>query len=85
MGVIETIRLIYKHEGGIKGFFKGLVPKLMLVLNPIINFVTYETLKQELINRNIPQTAANLFIISSISKSLATIITYPILTIRVRL
>ncbi len=58
---------------------------MILVLNPIINFVTYETLKMELAQRHIAWTTFNIFMISSIAKSCASIITYPILTLRVRL
>jgi len=36
---------VYRTEG-ISAFFKGVIPNLILVINPIINYVTYETLKQ---------------------------------------
>mmetsp|Transcript_4237 Transcript_4237/g.5658 ORF Transcript_4237/g.5658 Transcript_4237/m.5658 type:complete len:144 (+) Transcript_4237:233-664(+) len=41
----ETIRSIYK-EGGIAEFYKGVLPNLVLVINPIINFVLYEAIKK---------------------------------------
>jgi adenine nucleotide transporter 17 len=43
-GVIQVIREIIENEG-ISAFFKGVFPNLILVLNPIINFVVYEYLK----------------------------------------
>jgi hypothetical protein len=88
LGLIDTVMSIHRQEG-IKGFFKGVLPNLILVLNPIINFVLYESIKQELRDNNSRHdgslSAANLFMITSFSKSCATCITYPILTLRVRL
>ena len=43
--VIETVRQIYNEEG-ISAFYKGVLPNMILVLNPIINFVVYETIKK---------------------------------------
>lgn len=76
----ETIRQIYKEEG-IQAFYKGVVPNMILVLNPIINFVFYETIK-----KNFPQKSFwSIFIASSVGKLIATLATYPILTLRVKL
>lgn len=68
-------------------FFKGVLPNLILVINPIINFVVYEFLKKFAIRKhksekNIP--FATIFTMSSIGKCMATLVTYPILTIRVK-
>ena len=38
------IKSILENEGA-SAFFKGVIPNLILVLNPIINFVVYEKLK----------------------------------------
>jgi hypothetical protein len=64
------------------------IPNLILVLNPIINFVIYEFLKKFAVKkygseRNIP--FSSIFLMSSMGKIVATLFTYPILTIRVRL
>lgn len=77
---------IYKNEG-LWAFYKGVVPNLILVLNPIINFVIYEGLRQIAMKqykseRLIPFYI--IFIMSSIGKIAATFATYPILTIRVQ-
>ena len=42
--ILGTVKEIYVKEG-ISAFFKGIVPNLVLVVNPIINFVVYEQLK----------------------------------------
>ena len=45
--MLRTVREIYK-EGGIAEFYKGVLPNLILVINPIINFVLYEAIKKSL-------------------------------------
>lgn len=60
---------------------------LILVINPIINFVIYEKLKKIAIQKfgsekNIP--FSSIFLMSSIGKICATLVTYPILTIKIR-
>lgn len=82
--ILETINEIRKNEG-IWVFYKGVLPNMMLVLNPIINFVIYESLLRVSRNNNIRVTTLLLFLFSSIAKTIATLITYPILTIRVKL
>lgn len=67
-------------------FYKGFIPNFILVLNPIINFVIYESLRSAALNkykqeRLIPFWLT--FIVSSIGKIVATFATYPILTVRV--
>ncbi len=59
---------------------------MILVSNPIINFVIYEKLKKKLVliygsEKKIPYEM--IFVISSIGKIIATLFTYPILTIKV--
>ena len=85
--IFAVIKEIIDNEG-ISAFFKGVLPNLILVLNPIINFVVYEYLKVFALKkygseRKIPFSA--IFVMSSIGKILATFATYPILTIRVKL
>ncbi len=40
----EVVKEIYVKEG-VSAFFKGLLPNIVLVVNPIINFTVYEYLK----------------------------------------
>jgi adenine nucleotide transporter 17 len=72
----------------LEAFFKGVIPNLILVINPIINFVIYEGLKNVAIKkygseRNIP--FSSIFLMSSAGKIAATYATYPILTLKVKL
>ena len=80
----KTIRRIYKDEG-MSAFFKGFVANMILVLNPTINFVVYEQIKKILTRRgerHVPMW--KIFVASSLGKLLATILTYPIITIRIK-
>lgn len=80
----ETVKEVY-HKEGISAFYKGVLPNMILVTNPIINFVIYEALKKLLIKNNCTLNAVQLFVISFIGKAIATLCTYPILTIRVQM
>ena len=76
---------IYQTEG-IFAFYKGIVPNIMLVLNPIINFVVYEFLLK-LARLRDPSKGSDSKVVlaaTTFSKALATIVTYPLLTIRVQ-
>ena len=85
-GLVDLIKEITRTEG-LSAFYKGALPNLVLVINPIINFVIYERLRYMAKKAyrgedNIPVQA--IFVLSSIGKIIATLCTYPILTIRVR-
>ena len=59
---------------------------MILVINPIINFVVYEAIKKLMKRSGFTDTnTLSIFIASSIGKVLATFATYPILTVRVKL
>lgn len=64
-----------------------MLPNLILVINPMINFVLYEAIKKFLTMKSGDKSvsALKIFIASSIGKIAATFVTYPILTVRVKL
>jgi adenine nucleotide transporter 17 len=91
MWVAKQSKSIFEHaddiikEGGKKALWKGYIPGLILVLNPIINFVVYEKLKTKLeLSSKGPLTSGAIFGISLVSKFMATITTYPMLTIKTK-
>ena len=85
LSFVQTAKEVYENEG-IGAFYKGVLPNMILVLNPIINFVVYEALKNFLTKNDKDKTGAlKIFIASSVGKLLATFATYPILTLRVKL
>jgi len=55
---------------------------MILVANPVINFVIYENLKKIMLDKKFSLNFIQLFLLSSIAKTVATIFTYPVLTIR---
>jgi len=78
------IKEIYNTEGS-SAFYKGALANLILVVNPIINFVIYERLRGLAVRhfgKDVPSGIT--FFLSSIGKIVATLVTYPLLTIRVR-
>jgi adenine nucleotide transporter 17 len=48
--VLETVAEIYKNEGFV-AFYKGVLPNMVLVSNPVINFVVYENLKKIMLKK----------------------------------
>lgn len=83
---MKLVSDIYKNEG-LWAFYKGVIPNLILVINPIINFVIYEGLRQLAMKKYKSERLIPfyiIFIMSSIGKIAATFATYPILTIRVQ-
>jgi hypothetical protein len=79
--ISDMIKIIYQEEG-ISGFFKGLFPSLILTINPVIQFITYEYMKSKLLDSEGNISGLNIIICSIVSKFITTIVTYPILTIK---
>jgi len=48
--VVQAIRAILAKEG-LKGFFRGLGPALVLVINPVLQYTVFEQLKNFLVKR----------------------------------
>ena len=82
--ILDHWRDIWK-EGKLAAFWKGFLPGLILVSNPVINFVIYEKLRTNFVlDPSKTPTALNIFFISLIGKFAATIVTYPILTLKTK-
>ncbi|XP_033366893.1 peroxisomal membrane protein PMP34 isoform X2 [Bombus vosnesenskii] len=76
---------IWKYEG-LKKLWAGTVPSLMLVMNPAIQFMTYETIKRKVLAslHGVPP-AWTYFVIGAIAKAVATILTYPLQLVQTKL
>ncbi|WVZ56079.1 hypothetical protein U9M48_006659 [Paspalum notatum var. saurae] len=90
-GTLQAIQEVYR-ESGIRGFWKGLVPTLIMVCNPSIQFMIYETLAKRLQSKRsgkqLPKrnlTAMEVFLLGAIAKLGATVVTYPLLVVKSRL
>lgn len=82
----NTLRQILREEG-LKGLWRGLQPSLILTVNPAITYGAFERIKTGYIKRkgDKPLTSLETFFIGAVSKTLATIITYPYIMAKVRL
>ncbi|KAI3519813.1 hypothetical protein L1887_09029 [Cichorium endivia] len=78
-------------EAGVWGFWKGVFPTLVMVSNPSIQFMLYETLlkklkqRRALSNSNKGVTALEVFLLGALAKLGATVVTYPLLVVKSRL
>jgi adenine nucleotide transporter 17 len=75
------IQHIYNEEG-VQGFFKGVFAGVALTVNPIISFIIYEAMRVRLIDEKGDISGINIIIMSLVSKLVATIFTYPMLTVK---
>ncbi|KAF8913872.1 mitochondrial carrier [Gymnopilus junonius] len=97
LGFWETVQSIIAKDG-ISAFWRGIGPALVLVINPIIQYTTFEQLKNLLISRRTARLRAigaataiavlsdvDYFILGALSKLVATSITYPYIVVKSRL
>ncbi|XP_059634761.1 peroxisomal nicotinamide adenine dinucleotide carrier-like isoform X2 [Cornus florida] len=90
-GTLHAAREVYK-EAGITGFWKGIIPTLIMVCNPSIQFMIYETslkhlrVKRATIKQGMKDvTATEVFLLGALAKLGATVSTYPLLVVKSRL
>ncbi|CAL8470130.1 g9672 [Coccomyxa elongata] len=90
-GFAHAVRQIAKEEG-LKGFYRGLFPSLLLVSHGAIQFMVYEELKKvasgPLMRANgdtQPLTGLEISVIGAASKLAASIVTYPSQVVRSRI
>ncbi|XP_073045944.1 peroxisomal nicotinamide adenine dinucleotide carrier-like [Primulina eburnea] len=86
-GTAHTIQEVY-GEAGVFGFWKGVFPTLIMVSNPSMQFMIYETLLKRLKKQrknNGEVTALEIFLLGALAKLGATVVTYPLLVVKSRL
>lgn len=79
---ISTLMALLRDEGP-QALFRGVVPALVLVINPILQYTLFEQLKNAYERRrkhNVPPSVA--FFLGAIGKLFATSITYPYITVK---
>lgn len=79
---IGTLMKIIK-EDGVMRLFAGVLPALVLVANPILQYSVYEQLKQ-MIEKRRKIGATDSFLLGAVGKLVATTITYPYITVKSR-
>lgn len=82
----KTIYHIAQNEG-IGSLFAGVLPALVLVINPIIQYTVFEQIKNFIIAKNGRRsfTAGKAFFIGAFGKLIATFLTYPYITLKSRM
>ncbi|CAN6565459.1 unnamed protein product [Malus baccata var. baccata] len=90
-GTAHAIQEVY-DEGGIFSFWRGVFPTLIMVSNPSMQFMLYETMLKKLKQRralnkkgNNGVTALEIFLLGALAKLGATVVTYPLLVVKSRL
>lgn len=89
-GTSLVIQEVY-GEAGLWGFWKGVIPTLIMVSNPSLQFMLYETMLKKLKKRRASSkkdngvTALEVFLLGALAKLGATVVTYPLLVVKSRL
>lgn len=78
-GLLDGMLHIASTEG-VDSLWSGFGASLLLVANPAIHFTVYETLKRRV---NV-KSATTFFLLGAISKSVATVVTYPLQLVQTR-
>ena len=81
---LATLRSILRDEG-VRALFAGVLPALVLVINPILQYTIFEQLKNSLeARRHRSVGPRDAFLLGALGKLLATSITYPYITVKSR-
>lgn len=80
---IQTLLDLLKNEGP-SALFSGVLPALILVINPILQYTIFEQMKN-IVERRRRVTPKDAFYLGAIGKILATSITYPYITVKSRM
>lgn len=80
---IGTFLQIIREEGFLR-LFAGVMPALVLVINPILQYTFFEQLKNMLEQKR-RVTPKDSFVLGAVGKLLATTITYPYITVKSRM
>ncbi|KAJ5619550.1 hypothetical protein N7510_003534 [Penicillium lagena] len=79
----STLMDLLQKEGP-KSLFAGVLPALILVINPILQYTIFEQLKN-IVERRRRMTPKDAFYLGALGKILATSITYPYITVKSRM
>lgn len=79
---LSTLMDLLRQEGP-KALFAGVLPALILVINPILQYTIFEQLKN-MVERRRRMTPKDAFYLGALGKIMATSLTYPYITIKSR-
>ncbi|KAF2128992.1 mitochondrial carrier [Dothidotthia symphoricarpi CBS 119687] len=80
---LSTLLALIRDEGPLR-LWTGVMPALVLVINPILQYTVFEQMKQYLEKRR-RVTPKDAFYLGALGKLLATSITYPYITVKSRM
>ena len=83
LSTISTVVALWNDEG-LFALFAGVLPALVLVINPILQYTIFEQLRNVLEKRK-RVTPRDVFVLGALGKLLATSITYPYITVKSRM
>ena len=86
LGIFEITRKIYEEHGIVK-FWNGLLPGCILTVNPAINVALFENMKARYLlkyarENKMQLSAFEAFVLGTVSKGAATVITYPMIRLK---
>ncbi|KAF8195915.1 mitochondrial carrier [Mycena galopus ATCC 62051] len=97
LSIVQTVRAILR-ESGIQGFWRGIGPALVLVINPVLQYTAFEQMKNLLVARRTAKLRAagvatavaaltdwDFFLLGALAKLIATSSTYPYIVVKSRL
>ncbi|KAJ1307265.1 hypothetical protein OPQ81_001378 [Rhizoctonia solani] len=75
------------NEDGIAGLWAGIKPSMVLTVNPAITYGAFERIKSIMLasTNSSKLTPGKAFLVGALSKTLATVVTYPYIMAKVRL
>ncbi|XP_061555950.1 peroxisomal membrane protein PMP34 isoform X1 [Phycodurus eques] len=80
-GIFDAFCQIIASEGA-GTLWNGTLPSLILVLNPAVQFMFYESMKRRAGKRGRKISSAEIFLIGAVAKAIATTATYPLQTVQ---
>ncbi|KAF4123843.1 solute carrier family 25 (peroxisomal adenine nucleotide transporter), member 17 [Geosmithia morbida] len=79
-GTVATLMSLLRNEGP-QALFSGVLPALVLVVNPILQYTLFEQMKNSVEKRR-PVTPTVAFFLGALGKLFATSVTYPYITVK---
>jgi len=82
--LLGTTTEILKDDG-ITGLWRGLKASLVLTVNPALTYGSFERLKPLILGKTGKMTPGKAFLLGALSKTIATVVTFPYILAKVRL
>lgn len=82
-GIVDTAKDVIKSDDGWTGLWSGLKASLILTVNPAITYGAYQRLGEIFFTEKTNLKPSEAFFLGAVSKSLATIVTQPLIVAKV--